>query len=59
VSGAENEESSERGDLGSRGGRSPPVCSSGKASPSGPISDRTQQRRAQMLLNTEEKKGSR
>src|SRR5829696_937601 len=42
VSGAENKQSSGSGDFWSRGGRSPPLCSSGKSIPSGPISGRTQ-----------------
>jgi len=58
MSDAENKESSDRGDSGSRGGRSPPLCSSGKSSPSGPISGRAQKKRDTMSLNTEEKEGS-
>jgi len=58
MSDAEYKESSDRGDFGSRGGRSPPLCSSGKSSPSGPISGRAQKKRDTMSLNTEEKEGS-
>jgi hypothetical protein len=59
VSGAENKQSSERNDFGSRGGRSPPALFVAQVEPvrSYLWPDPTKER--EVSLNTEEKKGSR
>ena len=60
MSGAENENSSEHGDSGSRGGRSPPTLFVAQVQcVRSYLSGRIHERRVNMPLNTEEKEGSR